>query len=241
LILLIFNILKAIVKFFKSFQDGFSTIFFLYFVQITSKLEMNLDQTKHINFSEELFIFQRMADGDHHALRFFFDKYYEDLCNFVNLYLHDKTASEDIVQDIFVYFWEKRAEIKIEFSVKAYLLSASRNKYLNYIRSEKSHQIISHEVVLSHERYTSPEDTKLDFQTISHYVNGAISNLPPRCREVYRLHKEEDLSIREIALKMDIAEKTVENQMTIAIKKLRQQLVPYYKEIFAMITIGLLS
>jgi RNA polymerase sigma-70 factor (ECF subfamily) len=202
---------------------------------------MNLDQTKHTYLSEELFIFQRMADGDHHALRFFFDKYYEDLCNFVNLYLHDKTASEDIVQDLFVYFWEKRAEIKIEFSVKAYLLSASRNRYLNYVRAEKSHQTISHEVVLSHERYTSPEDSKVDFQTVTRYVNGAIAKLPPRCREVYRLHKEEDLSIREIALKMDIAEKTVENQMTIAIKKLRQQLVPFYKEIFAMITLGLFS
>lgn len=52
------------------------------------------------NLSEELFIFERMAAGDQHAFRFFFDKYYNDLCNYVNLYLHNRSASEDIVQDL---------------------------------------------------------------------------------------------------------------------------------------------
>ena len=111
---------------------------------------MILQQTNaNQNLTEELFIFQRMADGDHHALRFFFDKYYVDLCNYVNLYIRNKSVSEDIIQDIFIYFWEKKGTINLNSSVKSYLLTAARNKFLNHIRSEKSHQTINPGVVKS--------------------------------------------------------------------------------------------
>ena len=67
---------------------------------------------------EELFIFNRVVDGDKEAFRFFFEKYYPDLCNLVNIYVHDAVASEEIVQDIFIYLWEKKETIKISSSVK---------------------------------------------------------------------------------------------------------------------------
>ncbi|MEI6677703.1 MAG: RNA polymerase sigma-70 factor [Mariniphaga sp.] len=200
---------------------------------------MNLRRTNNdLNLSDELFIFRRMAEGDHLALRFFFDKYYEDLCNYVNLYIRDQSVSEDIVQDIFVYFWEKRGIILIDSSVKSYLIKASRNKYLNHLRDEKSHQAIRIEVTSNRETYVTPNYNLLNVTQLESLINASIENLPLRCRQVYLLHKNDDLSYKEIASKMDISEKTVENQMTIALKKLREQLAPYYEQIFALLLIG---
>jgi len=203
---------------------------------------MNLhqaDYTKRI--SEELFILKRMADGDHHALRFFFDKYYDELCNYVNLYLRDRSVSEDIVQDIFIYFWEKRETIRMDSSVKYYLLRAARNKFLNHIRDEKSHQIIQNAVWSKSDKFINPNYNLLDINEIEKIIKSSIDNLPPRCREVYLLHKNEDFSYKEIASKMDISEKTVENQMTIAIKKLKEQLAPYYDQFFVLLVLSLIE
>lgn len=189
--------------------------------------------------SDELFIFGRMADGDQHALRYFFDKYYESLCNYVNLYLHDKSVAEDLVQDIFIYFWEKRGSLILETSVKSYLFRASRNKFLNYSRDEKCHNSIKMEVNSQRDIFTNPNDDALDLKYLEEIITSSINNLAPRCREVYLLRRNEDLTYKEIASQMNLSEKTVENQMTIALKKLREQLIPYYEQIFAMIIAGL--
>lgn len=191
------------------------------------------------DFSDELFIFERMADGDQRALRYFFDKYYDTLFNYVNLYIRDKAVSEDLVQDIFIYFWEKRRSITLEISVKSYLFKASRNKFLNYLRDEKCHNAIKMEVNSKREISAYPNDDALDLIQLEEIIASSINNLAPRCREVYLLRRNEELSYKEIALQMNLSVKTVENQMTIALKKLREQLTPYYGQIFALILVGL--
>jgi len=201
-------------------------------------MSLYFTETGH-NYSDELFIFERMAEGDQRAMRYFFDKYYDTLCNYINLYIHDRSVSEDLVQDIFIYFWEKRGTLRLETSVKSYLFRASRNKYLNYFRDEKCHHLIEKEVSSKSEILTSPNDNDIDLKRLEEVINTSINNLSPRCREVYLLHKNDDLSYKEIAFRMDLSVKTVENQMTIALKKLREQLAPYYEQIFVLILIGM--
>jgi len=203
-------------------------------------MSLHLTDKDH-NFSDELFIFSRMADGDQHALRFFFDKYYNSLCNYVNLYIHDQVVAEDIVQEIFIYLWEKRGNISIDTSVKSYLFRASRNKYLNYLRDEKNHHTIKLEVNSATETFVKPEESFIDSGELEVIIDSVVAKLPPRCREVYMLHKNDDLSYKEIASRMNISEKTVENQMTIALKRLKEQLAPYYERIFALILFGIIG
>lgn len=62
---------------------------------------------------EEQFIFRRMVEGDKKAFHFFFEKYYTDLCNLVNIYIHDDALAEEIVQDIYIYFWKKKERFKL--------------------------------------------------------------------------------------------------------------------------------
>jgi RNA polymerase sigma-70 factor (ECF subfamily) len=131
-----------------------------------------------------------MAEGDQEAFRFFFDKYYTDLCNFVNIYLHDPMISEEIVQDIFVYFWEKKEKITIDSSVKAYLYRSSKNKSLNYLRNEKRKSGIHEKIRGITDFKAEISDGFLDAGELRELIGKAIGNLPVRTREVFLLGKE---------------------------------------------------
>ncbi len=182
----------------------------------------------------ELLIFRRMAEGDKEAFRFFFDKYYADLVNFVNLYLHNPLAAEDVVQDIFIWFWDKRNKIEIETSVKAYLIRASKNKSLNYLRGER--RKLHFQEKLNQQDGAEPElpDDFLDAAQIRLLMQQAFDKLPGRVREIFLMGKERKMTYAQIAQELGIAEKTVENQMGIALKKIREQLRPFYDKLFAL-------
>lgn len=183
---------------------------------------------------EELFVFNKMVEGDKEAFRFFFEKYYPDLVNLVNLYLHDSMISEEIVQDIFIYLWEKKKQIKIESSLKSYLLRASKNKSLNYIRNEKIKLEIHGRLADLHKGAIEMPDSVMDTNQLRDVINAAICGLPERCREIYLMGKEKNMSYKEIADELGISVKTVEVQMGKALKKLREQLRPYYNDIFIL-------
>jgi RNA polymerase sigma-70 factor, ECF subfamily len=184
--------------------------------------------------NEEHFIFSRMVEGDKNAFRFFFEKYYTDLCNLVNIYIHDEAMAEEIVQDIYIYFWEKKGKIQIESSVKAYLLKASKNKSLNFLRNEKNRLSIHERIREASETTYEMPANAMDAAQLRELIENAVKNLPEKCGEIYRLAKEKELTYKEIAEQHDISVKTVENQMGIALKKLRDHLRPYYNDIFLL-------
>lgn len=190
---------------------------------------------------EELFIFNRMVDGDKEAFRFFFDRYYTDLCNFVNIYIRDSTISEEIVQDIYVYFWEKKRKINIESSVRSYLMRASKNKSLNYIRNEKIKLNIYEKLSRATEVSEDMPDNILDANQLRKIIDESVNQLPEKCREVYLLAKSKNMSYKEIAGELGISLKTVENHMGKALKRLRKTLMPYYNEIFIFFLMVLVS
>lgn len=182
--------------------------------------------------NEELFILQQMIAGDEHALKYFFDTYYDDLCNFANTYLHDETLSEDIVQEIFIHFWENRASLQLISSVKAYLYTASKNRSLNQLRNQKNQHRIIDELADKADSTTLDSNRYLEAAELRQLIQKAIESLPPQCRRVYELSRDAALSHQEIASQLGISMKTVENQITIAIRKIREFLRPYYDKIF---------
>ncbi|MEL7587813.1 MAG: RNA polymerase sigma-70 factor [Prolixibacteraceae bacterium] len=183
--------------------------------------------------NEELFIFTRMVNGDKEAFRFFFEKYYDDLCNLINFYLHDPVIAEEIAQDIFVYFWEKKENIEIGSSVKSYLLKASKNKSLNHLRDEKT-QLNIHDKLgkITENGFDEISEVGMDAGYLQELIRNAVNCLPPKCREVFILAKGKELSYKEIAEQLGISVKTVENQMGKALKLLRVLLRPHYNDLF---------
>lgn len=192
--------------------------------------------------TDELFIIQKMTSGDMDSFKYFFDKYYDDLCNFVNIYLRDKVLAEEIVQDIFVYFWENKEKLKINRSVKSYLYSASRFKSLNLLRDTKTRKRLVEN--MERTEFIQPdqaEDSVIDSVEFRKIIEAAIDQLTPKCREIFLLSKNQELSNKEIAERLGISVKTVENQMTIALKKLREFLLPFRSKIFLLFIFFILS
>ena len=171
----------------------------------------------------------------------FFDTYYEDLCNFVNTYLRDESLSEDIVQDIFVYLWEKKDSLPANCSIKSYLYTASKNKSLNYLRTDTSRKRIAGVLAPQFEPTVAEAGQYLEFKELTKIVQDAVEALPSQCKRIYRLSRDKALSNKEIALKLGISVKTVENQITIAIKKIKVYLQPHHDQIFIIFLLTIFS
>ena len=172
----------------------------------------------------ELFLFEKMKKGDKESFKFFFDAYYSDLCNYVNLFVRNESLSEGIVQEVFIYLWSNREKIKIDTSVRAYLFTASKNKGLNHIRNEKVRVKALTKLADDTKGHVPQPDEFMQEQECRQMLSGVIEQLPHRCREVFLLSRKHGYTNEQIATELKISPKTVENQMTIALRKIRKQI-----------------
>lgn len=189
------------------------------------------------NFKNEAEALQRMTDGDMAAYRFLFDQHFPDLCNFLLIYLHSKELSEEIALEIFTYIWEKRQTLQIKATFKSFLYASAKNKAISLYRKEQRNLFTSIDSgqSISHEESSSPHS--MENTELREIINSAINKLPEKSRQIYLLAWEENLSHKEIAEQMGITPKTVENHVGIALRKLRESLNPYYKQIFMLLLV----
>lgn len=186
----------------------------------------------------ELFIIKKMVNGDKDVFKHFFDSYYSELCNYVNLYLKDEMLSEEVVQDIFVHFWENREKISINKSVKSYLYSSSKYRSLNQLRNIKRHEEIHSKLEPDIQVETLYDE--FDENKLRNLLQAARQALPKKCLQIFELRQDKQLSNKEISDKLGISIKTVENQITIAYKKLRDYLQPFREQIFIIFIFSML-
>ncbi|WP_462267191.1 RNA polymerase sigma-70 factor [Mucilaginibacter sp.] len=132
--------------------------------------------------------------------------------------LRNREASEDIIQELFTELWLKRHQLHIS-NLQAYLKTATRNRVLMYMRRNKVS--LSDEVIdLLAEKY-SHADSRLLQKDLAEALEVNVARLPEKCRQIFSLSRMQQLSNREIADLLHIAPKTVENQITIALRYLR--------------------
>jgi RNA polymerase sigma-70 factor (ECF subfamily) len=154
------------------------------------------------------------------------------------VYVKDKDNAEEIVQNFFVHFWEKRADLSINSAIKSYFYSSIRNRALNFIRDNCKLSRFDDDFANSYDLNISNEESGFESTELSENINKAIDTLPPKCKEIFLLSRMHNLSYKEISEKLDISTKTVENQISIALKKLHVELKPYY-ELFLILIIFL--
>jgi RNA polymerase sigma-70 factor (family 1) len=156
--------------------------------------------------------------GNALAFQELYNRYWKML--FLRAYkiLGDEEAAADIIQDIFLDFWERASRIKI-LNVKAFLYKAVRFQVAKNIQrakfTEEKIQIIG--------KYHTPKSVELYFsaEELKDEIDKSISSLPNRCREIFILSRMENLSNKEIAKKLNLSEYTVETQIKRALKKLK--------------------
>ncbi len=166
-----------------------------------------------------------------------FDEYYQPLCNFAYQFVKDRDEAEDVVQTVFISLWKKRGDLKIKTKLSSYLFMAAKNNALMVLRRRQYESKYAEQVQLSVvSRYE--EDVKSDEEQLllKEKIWRAVQTLPPKCQQIFKLSKVSGLTYKEIAEDLSISVKTVENQMSKALKILRIQL----KNIFYIILFVLL-
>ncbi|MBL7806026.1 MAG: RNA polymerase sigma-70 factor [Saprospiraceae bacterium] len=165
-----------------------------------------------------------MRRGDESALRRIFDRHYPLLLADVYRLVPDESTCQDIAQDVFVELWRKRAELDIRISLRGYLRRSAVNRALNHIKTRKRLLLESPDESTQHAEDTSgwEIDRKTSQENLETALHAAIENLPEKCRLVFSLSRFEQLSHKQIADQLGISVKTIENQITKAIKLLRE-------------------
>lgn len=158
-----------------------------------------------------------------------FKTHFKGLHAYACTLLKDEVMAEEMVQNVFCKLWEKSGDIKIKQSVSGYLYRAVYHECINYLRHQKvkaTHQ--------AHTKYQMNNDQdignasgKVMLRDLEEKLEAALMALPEKCRTVFQLSRFEELKYQEIADRLDISIKTVENQMGKALRLLRLNLVDF--------------
>lgn len=169
-----------------------------------------------------------LQKGDAAALRSIFDRYYPPLLGDIYRLIPDEDTCKDLAQEVFVELWRKRGELDIHTSLRAYLRRAGVNRALNHIKTQRRTVLDAPEGRVDIVDDTDWELQRQDHQeNLEHALREAIDQLPEKCRVVFSLSRFEHLSHREIADELGISVKTIENQITRAMRLLRAALAKY--------------
>ncbi len=167
---------------------------------------------------DELAVLLGKDDGAYNEI---YERYWPVLYRAAFNVLKEEEGCLDVVQEVFIWFWEHRDELKVN-SIKAYLLTAVKYKVANYIRNGKVRESF-YDRIPKVEIETAFPDQLLEVKELKEMISRFIAELPERCQEVFNLSRNEYLSNKEIAERLGITEKTVENQINKAIKRLKLQ------------------
>lgn len=170
--------------------------------------------------SEELA--KRIAlSEDQSAFRELFGRYYDPLLYFSNSFVKCKEAAEEIVEDVFVSVWNNRANLSHIANLKTYLYVAVKNHSINYL--ERSGYPFHEDLNLLDVSYIdvspNPEDLIIASEMLK-AINNAVAELPPKCRIIYKLVKEDGLRYKEVADILNISVRTIENHIAKALRKI---------------------
>ncbi len=155
-----------------------------------------------------------------------FKEHYSVLCAYAYGFVADYSLSEDIVQEVFSKLWIDKQKVKINSSIKAYLYKAVRNAAFNYLKHQKVVQ--QYEAVNKDDRNEAGQDEVLVRKELNSKIHTAINKLSTERRKIFLMSRIDGLKYKEIAEKLSISIKTVENQMGKALACLRKDLKGEY-------------
>ncbi len=171
-------------------------------------------------------LFGRLAAGDEHAFDTIFRTWYAPLVRIATYLLHDAGIAEEVVQDVLLEVWRRRESLAFELEPRRYLMRATRNRALNHVRHEA---VVARAAArdIGEEAHAASAPAMVDAKELDLAITQAVATLPDRCRAVFELSRRHNRSYAEIAEALDIAPKTVENQMGKALRMLRVALAEW--------------
>ncbi|MFC0514854.1 RNA polymerase sigma-70 factor [Mucilaginibacter angelicae] len=167
-------------------------------------------------------LWEAVVSDSSRAFVVLYNRYWHKLYQSAKKYLKDDTAAEEIVHDVFVALWQKRHTSNI-IDFQKYILVTARYHVYKQLRAMAAEKIEFYEQIPEQPALAivSDADVKLGYEDLQTELTNVLKQLPRRCREIFWLSRVENLSNDEIAERLNISKRTVENQITIALKFLR--------------------
>lgn len=168
----------------------------------------------------------QLKRNDEEAYKFIFRAYYMELYYMALEYTHNSEEAKDITQLTYIKFWENRSRLLENKPIQPLLFIIHKNNCLDHLKFKGTHK----QYLINDNINETDSDTPLDqivSKELEFNIIKAISELPPRCRQIFELSRFKGLKYAEIAEKLKLSVKTVENQMGIALDKLRTSLIDY--------------
>ena len=146
---------------------------------------------------------------------------YHPLLQFANTFVHNDPVAEEIVSDVFINIWEQRQDLEEILHLKVYLYVSIKNLSLKYLLKQRKKATVSIDEleVNVKSQFHNPEEMLITKELLASY-DQAVSSLPPRCKLIYKLIKEDHLKYKEIAEILNISVKTIDSQLAIALAKI---------------------
>lgn len=185
--------------------------------------------------SEDFELLSRISTGDEGAFETCFNKYWHQLYAFASRILRSEEDAKDVVQVVYISLWGRREDLRIQGSLEHYLLQAVRFQSLKKLkelldRPEDLDRVHENIIPVLNDIWE-----KLSTSDLYREIDLHLNELPAKTKEIFLLSRRQHLTITEIASRMNLSEKTVRNQLHIALKALRHPIA--YLIIFADILV----
>lgn len=174
-----------------------------------------------LNSNPDLLLVNRIRSGDKQALTELYNSYWQNL--FVSSFniLKDKELCEDLIHDVFMNIWHNREKLQINISLKGYLNACVRYQVFGQFRKNKDKMEVEFFKDLDKRFQQATPETEMMHNELVLQISSIVETLPEKCQLVYKLSREEQLSHKEIAYRLNISTKTVENHITKALQTIR--------------------
>lgn len=163
---------------------------------------------------------EALRNGDHKAFEVVFVAYYNKVKYFINGLLRSEEDAGELTQELFVKLWTNRLSVDPDKTLSTYLYVMARNLAFNFLKSKYVRESYANDSYHIEESIDSEEVVWA--KELEHILHVAVEKMPERRKEIFVLSRKKGLSNEEIATQLDISKKTVENQLSLAIKELRR-------------------
>lgn len=165
-----------------------------------------------------------LKEDDQVAFTEIYSRYAENLIGFASSKLYCLEDAHDIIHDLFVILWEERKTLVVHRKLENYLFTLVRYRIIDKIRRNITREDYAGMISMLSQSYDPEVERQIANKELQQQVNLVLEGLSPRVKEIYKLSRDEHLTIKEIADMLNVSEQTVKNQLTVALKHLRQSL-----------------
>ena len=172
---------------------------------------------------------ERIADGDQQAFRVLFDLYSARLIHFADAIIRTKEGAMEFVDDVFIKLWKQKEHVPSINDIKAYLYTGVKNTALNYLSKRASQLTVEpfDHIDIQLSPAQNPAQKMISAEMMEK-LHAAVEALPPRCKMIFKLVREDGLRYKEVAKILNVTVATVDAQMVIAVKRIREQVLVHF-------------